>query len=627
MESKPSYEDLMRRVCELEREAGRFKGVQMAGPGGDEHYRALVEEAVDGLFVTDEKGVITFANKALCEMFAHEKPEDMVGRHFLSYVPEKDKERIWRIFEKRIKEGVIKGEIIEVSAAANDGTPLALELKADLVTRDAEVVGTRGIIRDVTEHRLAKLIEINETLRESEAMLNKAEELAAIGSFVLDLRSDTLKWSRNMYAMAGLSADDYPESLRDISEKFVHPEDLPGVLSQLRAMIRSKTTWPMEFRIIRPDGEIRTLKSGSELLFDDKGDVVKCIGIHRDLTIEKRAEDEARKTESFFKEAVKLTRIVAWDWDIPNNRIHFSDEFFELSGMGKNIVTMEEINEIIPLQEREQFRANIREALAGKKPYDMEHRMIHQRTKEIRCVRACGDIIREASGRAVRVLGASQDVTEYKEIELELKSSLREKELLLRELYHRTKNNMQVLISMLNLQRQRVDQDLVKEIFKDMENRIKSMSLVHEKLYKSSSLVFIDMKDYVEDLVQILLASYGDASNRLKVETQMGNVFFSIDTAIPCGLILNELITNSIKHAFPGGRAGRIAVGLEVNESGEVWLGVRDNGVGLPQDFEIKDCDSFGMQSVMALSEIQLGGVLTIKIDEGTSIALNFRIN
>ena len=627
MNSKPTYDELVRRVSDLERELEEYKSTTKADWDSDDICRALVEEANDGLFVTDEKGVIEFVNTALCEMFGHERPEDMIGRPFISYVSDEAKNRIWDIFESRIKDEPLKEEIIEVSAMATDGTPLSLELKATLITQDGRVVGTRGIIRDVTEHRLEKLMKINEALTENQAMLNKAEELAAIGSFVLDLREDSLRWSRNMYAMAGLSEDDFFGTLRDVSEKLIHPEDLPGVWRQVQEMIQSKTTWPMEFRIIRSDGEERIVRSGSELLLDHKGNVVKCIGIHRDLTEEKKAEAAAKKTESFLKEAVKLTRVVAWDWDIPNNLIYFSGEFQELSGAKKNVVSMEEISGFIPPEENDLFRANIRDALAGNKPYDLEHRIIHQKTKGLRCIRACGDIIRDESGRAVRVLGASQDVTEYKEIELELKSSLKEKELLLRELYHRTKNNMQVLISMLNLQRQQLEEGFVTELFKDMENRIKSMALVHEKLYKSSSLVFIDMKEYVEDFIGILLASYREVSDRIEVIAEMDNVYFSIDTAIPCGLILNELITNSLKHAFPDGRAGRITVRLQLGNSGEASLELKDNGVGLSDGFDYRSCTSFGMQSVIALSEVQLGGILSINVDEGTSIELKFSIN
>ena len=237
-------------------------------------------------------------------------------------------------------------------------------------------------------------------------------------------------------------------------------------------------------------------------------------------------------------------------------------------------------------------------------------------------------------------------------------ASLKEKELLLREIHHRVKNNMQVISSMLRLQSKYIDNKRDLEIFKDCRNRIKSMALIHEKLYKSKDMARIDFKLYIRDLAKELYRSYVVDRSIIALNFDVENIFLGIDTAIPCGLIVNELIANSLKHAFPGNRKGEISIILrftplnktadevgskvkEVDDSGlktpsanasltglmdkkYFELVVSDNGIGLPKDLNLKDTGSLGLELVHTLTE-QLHGEIEVIRTEGTKFKIKFQ--
>jgi two-component sensor histidine kinase len=217
------------------------------------------------------------------------------------------------------------------------------------------------------------------------------------------------------------------------------------------------------------------------------------------------------------------------------------------------------------------------------------------------------------------------DITERKQAEDDLKASLREKEVLLRELYHRTKNNMQVIIGLLNLQSERIKDEKVLEMFKDTGSRIKSMALVHQKLYQAKNLSRIDLKDYIEDLAGMIMKSQSKKPGAVALKMDMESVFVSIDSAVPCGLIMNELISNALKHAFPGEREGEIRVILRHNADGEIEMGVDDNGEGLREGLDIRQCESLGLELVVQLTEHQLQGQLEVRREKGAQFGIRFR--
>ncbi|QWR76256.1 histidine kinase dimerization/phosphoacceptor domain -containing protein [Candidatus Magnetomonas plexicatena] len=216
------------------------------------------------------------------------------------------------------------------------------------------------------------------------------------------------------------------------------------------------------------------------------------------------------------------------------------------------------------------------------------------------------------------------DITERHNREELIKASLREKEVLLREVHHRVKNNMQIISSLMRLQARYIDDEKLVAIFKDSENRIKSMALVHEKLYKTNDMARIDFAAYVKSLTYGLYSSYS-IHGSVSLNVDIGDVTLGIDTAIPCGLIINELISNSLKYAFTSGERGEVSVSLRETEDGFFELIVKDTGAGIPESIDFRNSESLGLQLVVSLSEDQLHGKISLNRDNGTAFTIKFK--
>ncbi|MFZ2054245.1 MAG: histidine kinase dimerization/phosphoacceptor domain -containing protein [Candidatus Aminicenantales bacterium] len=227
------------------------------------------------------------------------------------------------------------------------------------------------------------------------------------------------------------------------------------------------------------------------------------------------------------------------------------------------------------------------------------------------------------TGQMKGVIEYVRDITERKMAEDRLQASLQEKEVLLREIHHRVKNNMQVISSLLNLQSRHIQNPAVMEMFKESQRRIRSMALIHERLYQSSDLSRIEFSQYLRSLATHLFHSYQVDSSRIQLRIEAEEVHLNINTAIPCGLIVNELISNALKHAFPEGRSGYLDLDLHKVTGDGYVLRVKDDGVGLPENLDFRKTETLGMQIVSTLVD-QIEGRLVLECRSGTGFTLEF---
>ena len=207
--------------------------------------------------------------------------------------------------------------------------------------------------------------------------------------------------------------------------------------------------------------------------------------------------------------------------------------------------------------------------------------------------------------------------------EIQLRKSLEEKEILLKEIYHRTKNNMLVIISMLDLQVQDVEDERILSIFRDTEDRIRAMALVHEKLYQSQDLSEIDLGSYLEEVSRSLVGNMVP-DGRVRLNSTVEPVPITIDYAIPLGLVINEIVTNALKHAFPEGRSGTVSLELKRAQGKKILIEISDDGVGLPERVDIHENSSFGLQLVNSLVRVQLRGEVSAECRGGTTFFIAF---
>ena len=233
--------------------------------------------------------------------------------------------------------------------------------------------------------------------------------------------------------------------------------------------------------------------------------------------------------------------------------------------------------------------------------------------------------LRTNDGKITGYVGVLEDITENKISEDLIRASLNEKETLLREIHHRVKNNLQVISSLLNMQASSISDQATLEIFKESQNRIRSMALIHEKLYSSRDLAEIKFDDYLKNLTNYLLRTYRINVHAIELSINVeSDIFLTVDTAIPCGLIINELLTNSLKYAFSDDRKGKIHISLCRDANKKYSLKVRDNGVGIPDHIKLSNSETLGLQIVATLTR-QLDGEVELDRSNGTSFTIGFR--
>ncbi len=224
---------------------------------------------------------------------------------------------------------------------------------------------------------------------------------------------------------------------------------------------------------------------------------------------------------------------------------------------------------------------------------------------------------------SVKRLQEYGQVAERERAEETFKSSLRQKEVLLREVHHRIKNNLQIISSLLDIQASNVQDPRIHEMFMDVQNRVIAMALIHETLYQSSDLGMVHFDAYVRTLAEQIFRSYNILGDRITLQIQADEVMLDTNQAIPCGLILTELLSNCLKHAFPADRGGEIQIELGLDAAQRVTLIVRDTGIGFPADQDFRHTETLGLQLVYTLTE-QLGGTLELERNDGTAFTLTF---
>jgi PAS domain S-box-containing protein len=217
------------------------------------------------------------------------------------------------------------------------------------------------------------------------------------------------------------------------------------------------------------------------------------------------------------------------------------------------------------------------------------------------------------------------DITSRKQAEEIIRNDLIEKELLTREIHHRSKNNLQIVSSLISLKANVIEDVQTKNVLLDLTNKIQTIALVHKKLYQSKNLSTLDLKDYISDLVELILSSQTDNSGIISLVLDLDSIIVELDTAVHCGLVINELICNSLKYAFPDNRTGIITVILKKSDEEIIELSISDNGIGIPDGFDYMNKNTLGMQILYTIVEMQLLGEINVSRQDGISFNIHFK--
>ncbi len=337
----------------------------------------------------------------------------------------------------------------------------------------------------------------------------------------------------------------------------------------------------------------------------------------------RKAEEALREREEMFRSVVENSQSAIVIIDDQFRIEYLNDQFISLSGYARNEMLGMDFTQILDEESRElvidRFRRRQRgEEVPSRYEFSAIRKDGHKRWFEVSAA-----VIRDSRQR-IKTIAQMQDITEKRQAEEQIKTSLHEKEILLREIHHRVKNNLQIISSLLNLQAEHVKDKAALEMFQESRLRVRSMAMVHEKLYRSKDLARVDFNEYILSLGYHLFQIYGVTPDTVVLKVDAENIFLDINTAIPCGLLVSELISNALKHAFPDGRKGEVAINMKSVGNGSYTLTVHDDGVGLTQDLDLKSSDSFGLQLVDMLAE-QLQGSVSIQRNGGVTFTVQLR--
>ncbi len=376
-----------------------------------------------------------------------------------------------------------------------------------------------------------------------------------------------------------------------------------------------------EFNVARKDGEKRLVEIVSGVL-KAPGGKVQTIAHIRDITEHREMEKQIKESENRYKNLVEKARIGILIDDREGNFIYFNDTLCEIFGYQQDELKTKTILTLVHPEDQEKVINLHKKRVAGKKAKSSyEFKGVKKDGAVIFC--EVDAVVLRKKGDIIGTRSYIRDITESKKDKQRIEDSLREKEVLLREIHHRVKNNMQVISSLLSLQSKDIEEENILKIFKESQRRIRTMAMVHEKLYGSEDLSKVDFSKYISSLVQYLFHSFGIDSEKISIKQDVKKIFLDINTAIPVGLLTNELISNSLKHAFPEGGKGEVEVSMERRDDGKIRLMVSDNGVGIEDELDLNKIGSFGLQLVKMLTE-QLHGDIKVESNEKTSFIITF---
>jgi PAS domain S-box-containing protein len=577
----------------------------------EEKYRSLAETVVDMIFTLDYEGTFTYLNPAF-ERVTGYAVEDFIGRSFTEIITPEYIDSTVEIFKRGIS-----GEptpVYQVEIKHKDGGSVPVEVNVTtLMNADGTPTGRIGIARDFTERKQA-----NEALQKSEERYRTILKNTGTAMMIVDEDKTIVFSNTELAQLFGYSREEI-EGKRKWTE-FVVKEDLEKMeeYHRLRRVDPASAPRNYEFRFVDKYGDIKDSFITVSVIPGTGRSVASFIDITDRKQAEKALEEYAGKYRSLTETVVD----VIYTLDSKGMFTYLSPAFERITGYAVEDFIGRSFTEIITPEYIDSTVEIFKRGLSGEPTpaYDVEFK---HKDRGSLPVELHASTLLNADGTPTGRIGIARDITDRKRAEDKIKESLREKEVLLQEMHHRVKNNMQIISSLLNLQSEYIKDKESLEMFNESRNRIFSMASVHEKLYQSGDLTKIDLDGYIKSLSRNLLLTYSIKRRVIKMKTNCSDIFLDINNAVPCGLIINELISNSLKHAFPEDREGEITVDFHPDGDNRLILAVSDNGVGFAEDVDINNVKTLGLHLVRALVT-QLKGTLEIKNDCGTAFKITF---
>ncbi len=579
----------------------------------EKQIRTLIEAIPASIYFKDKKGENLVVNKAYEELVGRRR-EEIIGKTDDELLPKDLAAQCSKSDDKVLKtRKIYHGE--EKHLSTNGEMSYFDTIKSPILDEKGKIVGLVGVSHDITSRKKTE-----DALKTSQERYRDLVEKAGI-AILIDDKEGNFQYVNERYArLFGYSEEEMrKKSIRDV----VFPDDLDMVMQYHKNRVQGKKA-PSRyaFRGIKKDGSMIYLEIDAKAIKKGKNIIGTRCYIW-DVTARKQAEEALKQTEEKYKTIAENIQVGIYRTSSGDDG-RFIEANPAIARMFGYKNKKEFLNvDVSKLYHDQEGRKKFQKKMLRDGFVKDEEVLLKKKDGIPFLGSICAVAVKDERGKISYFDGIVEDITERKKAEELLKISLVEKEVLLREIHHRVKNNLQIISSLLNLQSRHVEDELALDMFQESRNRVRSMALVHEKLYRSDDLAKVNFCEYIRSLGRQLIISYGSNSTAIDLDVSGKNVFLDINTSIPCGLIINELISNSLKHAFSGREKGKIWVVLRSEKNGRYKLEVSDDGVGLPKNLDVTKTDTLGLQLVTMLVE-QLQGTLSIDNKEGTSVEIVF---
>jgi PAS domain S-box-containing protein len=607
-----------------------------------ENYKSLVDYSPDGVFIHIH-GKVVFANPSAIAIVGIKNPEEALGYSLFDFLlPEYKEKVIGRIAKviagepqefTEVKIKTLSGEIREVETK-----PILIKFNGvDAVLTVVHDISTQKQL--VKEQMRAQIAEETNELLEQEITKRKVIQLQLQESqkytrLLIDSSLDMICASDKGGFITEFNAAaqrTFGYTAKEVIGKHVGMlyQDPAQRIKITEEQLFKKGVYSGEVYNVRKNGEHFVAFLSASVLKDEAGEIVGAMGVSRDISELKQAEEQLRAQSAKLNAVFESSSHVIWTLDknlcltsFNKNFAHFFKKHYNIDvHIGLNMA----MDEMITSNEYNNFwMQKDKAALKGERQHF--ETKLHDKNGDIIWREIYLNPIFDEHENVREISGIGNDITEKKLAEEKIKQSLQEKEVLLKEVHHRVKNNLQVISSILNLQSSYVKDTGTLNILKESQNRIKSMAFIHESLYQTKDFSSINFSEYVVNLSHNLIQSYSNFENEIKLNLDIQNVFLNLDLAIPCGLIINEIVSNALKYAFVDKRDDcEVSVKMTLDNENLVLV-VSDNGIGLPKEIDYRNTQSLGLQLVVTLTD-QLNGTIEMDSANGTKYTIIFKQN
>jgi PAS domain S-box-containing protein len=585
-----------------------------------ELFRTTLYSIGDAVITTDNNGFIMQMNPVA---------EHLTGRHeseaqgkpledIFHIINEKTRKKAESPVERVLKEGKIIGLANHTILIAREGNehPIA-DSGAPIRDENGDIIGTVMVFRDQTNERRAQ-----EALRRERDFAESLIDTVQAIILLLDTEGRIVRFNRYTEEISGYTLAEVQG--KDWFSTFLPQQDHGKIKETFKKAIDDIKTRGNINPIMTKDGHEREIEWYDKTLKDGDGNVVGLLSFGQDVTERRQAQQVLRENEEKYREFFTTSRDCIFITSPSGQWIDFNDASLELFGYA----TREELlkTPIAELYEYPEERSEFIKLIA-EKGYVHEHPIrLRKQDGTVMDTIITATSTRNEDSSIKSFIGTIHNITSLKHTEEALRVSIREKEILLRELHHRVKNNLQIISSLFMLESAYGQERDINTILKESRDRILAMSIVHEKLYHTPDMDKIGLKGYITDLTRGLIGTYPVIPGKLRTRIEIQDISLSINHAIPFGLIINELFTNAIKHAFPGDMEGEILIKLEEQAALDtITLTVSDNGTGIAGTAYACEPATLGLRLVRILVEEQLKGKLEIELEGGTTFNITFK--